>query len=209
MCGFIAYNRPEESSKLLLPMAEALPVTKRETYSMPPILPRDRLLRVSSSKSDAIKAWKEGVSLSQDSARTLPDLLRIVAVDRLRLGLEHRRQANRLMSLTRPLYRSAVSRYYYAMYHSMRACAYICHGGDDYEKHALLPEHIPPNFDPDPTVNWQNRLKDARTVRNSADYDPYPKADSAWKKKAIALKKETDVLLALAQTYLRSKGCIL
>jgi hypothetical protein len=87
----------------------------------------------------------------------------------------------------------------------MRACVYIYHGGDDHEKHLDLPRNIPPNFDIG--VNWQNRLKNAREIRNSADYDAYPKSNSAWRKPALSLKKDADELLALSRRYLREKGC--
>jgi len=174
---------------------------------VPLILSRTRLLHVSKSKVALVRNWEEGVSLERDAARTVSEVLCVVAADRLRLGVEHRRQADHLMTLSPPLYRSSVSRYYYAMYHVMRACAFIFHRGDDYEDHRELPKNLPTDFDRG--VNWQNKLKDARTIRNSADYDPYPKADTSWRKPALVLKSDVDRLLPVARTYLRSKGCIL
>jgi hypothetical protein len=93
------------------------------------------------------------------------------------------------------------------MYHSMRACVYIHHHGDDHQWHTDLPKKVPPDFDPDPTVNWQNKMKDAREVRNSADYDPYPKADSAWKRHAESLKADAGLLILLSRKYLLDRGC--
>jgi uncharacterized protein (UPF0332 family) len=172
---------------------------------MPLILAKDRLIHVSKSKTILIKNWEEGISLHYDSGLTISELICLVAVDRWRLAFEHRRQANKVLELATPLYRCAVSRYYYAMYHSMRACEYVYHRGDDYEKHMELPKNIPPDFDPG--VNWQNKLKDAREIRNSADYDPYPKSDSAWRKNALALRVDADQLLSLTRNYLQNKGC--
>ena len=170
---------------------------------MPLVLPRVRLLRVSKSRKEVIDNWAEGVSLHNDLGRTIPELMRLVSVDRWYLACEHRRQANRLRRI--PMYRSAVSRYYYAMYHALRACIYISYGGDDYEKHLDLPKNIPSDFDPN--VNWQNKLKDARELRNGSDYNPYPKSDLAWRTAADNLKLDTDKLLSLSRTYLISKGC--
>ena len=170
---------------------------------MPLVLPRARLVRISKSQKEVINNWTEGVSLQNDSGRTIPELMRLVSGDRWCLACEHRRQANRLRRIF--MYRSAVSRYYYAMYHAMRACIYISHGGDDHEKHLDLPKNIPSNFDP--AVNWQNKLKDARELRNDSDYSPYPKSDLAWRVAANNLKVDTDRLLSLSRRYLKSKGC--
>jgi uncharacterized protein (UPF0332 family) len=154
-----------------------------------------------------IDAWNEGVSLENDSGKSILMIVRIVAADRWRLGSEHRRQANKLMVMVDPLYRSAVSRYYYAMYHAIRACVYLSHGGDDHEKHVELPRHIPNDFEP--LVNWQNILKDAREIRNDADYNPYPKSDLAWRSNAERLKATTERLLVVSRRYLQNKGCTL
>jgi uncharacterized protein (UPF0332 family) len=171
---------------------------------MPPlVLPRVRLVRVSKSRKEVIDNWAEGVSLCNDSGQTIPELMQLVSVDRWCLACEHRRQANRLRKIS--MYRSSVSRYYYAMYHAIRACIYIFHGGDDHEKHLDLPKNIPADFDPG--VNWQNKLKDARELRNDSDYNPYPKSDLAWRAAAENLKVDADRLISLTRTYLISKGC--
>lgn len=174
---------------------------------MPRILNNERLIRVTQAKNVVIKNWEEGISLQRDSRRSIPQLISNAAVDRWRLAYEHRHNANKLLGLATPLYRGAVSRYYYSMYHAVRACVYIHHRGDDHEKHSILPMHLPPDFDP--TVNWQNKLKSARETRNSADYDPYPKSNLAWRKSALELKDDADQLLASSKTYLQNKGCIL
>ncbi|HEY6334007.1 MAG TPA: hypothetical protein VI756_32120 [Blastocatellia bacterium] len=87
----------------------------------------------------------------------------------------------------------------------MRACVYVYHQGDDYEKHSDLPRYVPPDFDR--AVNWQNKMKNAREIRNSADYDPYPKTNSAWKKPAEFLRADAGLLIRVSREYLLSKGC--
>ena len=118
-----------------------------------------------------------------------------------------RKQANKLLSSSPPQYRSAVSRYYYCMYHAMRACAFIYHKGDDFEEHRVLPLKLPKDFDPG--TNWQNMLKNARLLRNRADYDAYPKSDKAWRRHAVIIKIDADELLSKAKVFLTGKGCTL
>ena len=173
---------------------------------MPINLSNDRLIRVSKATKSIIDNWEEGVSLQNVSGHDIASLMRLVASDRWRLGVEHRRQANIILKQVKPLYRSAISRYYYAMYHSMRACVYIYYRGDDNEKHMSLPQNIPADFDT--SVNWQNTLKTARETRNRADYDPYPKTDLAWRKYALDIRTDADQLALVTRAYLRRKGCI-
>lgn len=174
---------------------------------MPNILPRDRLKRIAQAECGTISAWKEGISLERDSGKNLQELLCVVARDRWFLARSHRSHATKLVQARPPQYRSAVSRYYYAMYHAMRACAYIFHEGDDHQEHSKLPLNIPKGFDN--TVDWQNKLKDARLARNRADYEAYPKSDQAWRKVALAIKADADLLLTTARQYLKMKGCSL
>jgi hypothetical protein len=61
----------------------------------------------------------------------------------------------------------------------MRAAAFQDVGGDDHEKHSDLPNHLPDGLT-DPAAT-RNGLTTARLARNSADYDPYPKTELAWK----------------------------
>jgi uncharacterized protein (UPF0332 family) len=171
---------------------------------MPAILPRARLKRISEATCEHVKSWKEGVALEQDSGKTIKYLLCRVAADRWSLAYRLRAQANRLFAGQH--YRSAISRYYYSMYHSMRASVFIHHEGDDHEKHSDLPLHIPPGFDP-AGANWQSKLKDARLLRNRVDYESYPKSESAWEKDARTIRQDANQLLAVSRSYLISKGC--
>ena len=84
---------------------------------------------------------------------------------------------------------------------------FVGHQGDDYEQHSKLPRNIPDDFPSGPI--WQNILKDARDVRNRADYEPYPKSNTAWNFNALNLKKNADQLLSTSRNYLQTKGCIL
>lgn len=170
-------------------------------------LPDPRLIRVSKALKADLEMWREGVSLERDSGKAIGDLLKLVAQDRWRLAREQRRHANVMLRSPRPPYRSAISRYYYTMYHSMRACSYIFHEGDDHEEHAKLPANIPGDF-PNKGA-WQNRLKDARLLRNRADYDPYPTADRAWQGSAKKMRVEAAEMLSVAKVYLVGKGCTL
>ena len=171
------------------------------------VLPRDRLKRIAQADCRAIAYWKEGVSLEHNSGCPIQELLCRAAADRWWLAHAHRGHANKLFRVRPALYRSAVSRYYYSMYHAMRACVFIFYQGDDHQEHSALPLKIPNDFDP--ANDWQTKLKNARFERNRADYEAYPKADQAWRKYAISIKGDTDLLIATARQYLKSKGCAL
>ena len=175
---------------------------------MPNILPSKRLLRVSQARAELIQSWNEGISLVSDSGRTVVELLEKVAVDRWLFASTQHAQAKMLMKHNPPLYRSAISRYYYAMYHAMRACVFLSSSGDDHEEHSKLPLHIPSDFDQG-GVGWQVKLKDARLARNRADYEPYPKANTAWRGTALTLQSDAEDLLKTSRLYLRAKGCSL
>ena len=174
---------------------------------MPQILPNNRLNRLVRATNEQINYWQEGASLQNDSGQTISQLISNAAADRWRFAYEHRHNANKLLKSKPPLYRSAISRYYYSMYHAMRACVFVFHGGDDHQEHGKLPLHIPGDFPPGP--NWQNMLRIARVLRNRADYEPYPKSNIAWKQDAFDLKTDADLFLSTARAYLQSKGCIL
>lgn len=173
---------------------------------MPTLLPHKRLSRIARSTSGVVKDWQEGVSLEQDSHNSIDDLLRLAAVDRWRLAARHRSDADLLLKLRPPHFRGAIGRYYYSMYHAMRACAFLYYRGDDYQEHTELPRKIPSNF---PNADWESKLKNVRETRNRADYDPYPKPTNAWRKDAETLGQLTEELLKTARLYLRGKGCSL
>lgn len=164
-----------------------------------------RLIRVGKAGHDLIVHWKEGVSLERDSAASIEELCRRVATARLVLARDQRRDGNAALKRRPPLLRTAVSRFYYSMYHSVRAAAYLFHGGDDHEAHSNLPLHVPDDF-PNRSV-WQNTLKSAREHRNRADYDPYPQSVRSWLPVAAQLSTECKALYSETRAYLASKGC--
>ena len=164
-----------------------------------------RLIRIGQAKLKDQAAWKEGVSLERASGLTI-DALRVrVATARFHLAKEMRGYSSFAMTSGRPLYRLAISRAYYFMYHSIRAAAYLHYGGDDHQQHSDLPQKVPLDF-PD-RAKWGNQLKSAREYRNQADYDPYPKSTKYWKQVAQLVTSDANALAPITMAYLRAKGC--
>lgn len=110
-----------------------------------------------------------------------------------------------MLKMRPPLYRDAVSRYYYSMYHAMRAVVFYVEYGDDYQAHSELPNRTPTDFTN--ASSWQNTLKDARERRNAVDYEPYPKSDAAIRKTAEAMRSQAADLIRESRSYLKIKGC--
>ena len=167
-------------------------------------LPPEVLNAAAQATVKDIKAWKRGVYLQDQSGVTIDELHLQVVVDRLELSTKVRRRGIRLMSNSPPHYRDAVSRFYYAMYHSVRAVVAHGKGGDDSLSHSALPDHIPGDF-PDKDA-WINALKDAREHRNAADYNIYPKSEGAWKTIAEELRRKANGLERACREYLGGKG---
>lgn len=162
-------------------------------------------LRVATASKELRDHWSEGTSIERRTGVQIQALAERVTADRLQLAYRVRRSGALLIALTPPMNRVAVGRYYYAMYHAMRSVVFFHHGGDDYEGHSALPVHAPHDF-PD-RDRWANALKEARLDRNRADYDAYPKADSAWAATVVRLRGDSDAFLPIARNYLRAKGC--
>jgi uncharacterized protein (UPF0332 family) len=164
-----------------------------------------RLRRAAQATIKEIERWKEGADLVRHHASAIHDIVLEAACDRWRLACKHHSGGNKLLQIEPPQYRSAISRFYYSMYHAMRACVYLFHEGDDHQEHSKLPQYIPADF---PGTDWQQILKDARLARNIADYDPYPMMGrGGWKKQALDLRRRASQLIMESKTYLKSKGC--
>ncbi|WP_107472927.1 HEPN domain-containing protein [Streptomyces sp. H021] len=163
------------------------------------------LLRVSKASKSTLTLYAEGIHLANTTARSLIDLQHQACADRILLAQTCLRAGDRLMRARPPEYRSAISRYYYAMYHAIRAVVYFHEGGDDKEAHSTLPKAVPSDFTD--SAIWQNALKDARSTRNAADYDPYPMRSEDWRDAAKHLQGKAPALLTLAESYLKVKGC--
>lgn len=175
--------------------------------SMPRSLTSERLNHVAKAKKNSIAAWKYGVELEQHADVSIDTIMKRVAARRWRLADGFRKQANQLFALSPSLSRSSISRYYYAMYHALRACVYLENEGDDYEDHSKLPTQIPPGLDP--SKIWQTKMKDARIARNNADYEAYPLSSAFWRAQATNIKADATALLAVTKTFLTAKGCSL
>lgn len=163
------------------------------------------LLRVSKAVGRDFRAFDEAVHLTSTTGRTVDDLREQACADRLRLATHFVATGDKLLGLGPSQSRSAVSRFYYGMYHAMRAVVYFMERGDDHQEHSTLPKKTPPDF-----VNsalWENNLKDARGRRNEADYDPYPISLSPFRTTALQLQANAHELVRLSRTYLQGKGC--
>ncbi|THV41993.1 HEPN domain-containing protein [Glycomyces buryatensis] len=165
----------------------------------------DVLARITQADKKTLEMFAEGVSLQTRSSRVISDLKHQVCADRIRFSASFLVSANKAFNSRPGQDRSAISRYYYSMYHAARAVVYFNHGGDDHEKHSVLPGKLPDDFPR--SSYWQNELKDARLNRNSADYDPYPESRSHWHPLATALGVTAPAFLQIATQYLKQKGC--
>lgn len=163
------------------------------------------LLRLSKLDKKTTLNLAEGVHITTATARTIDDLRHQVTADRLRLAKELLAAGDKLRTCRPPQYRSAISRYYYCMYHAIRAVVYFMYGGDDYQPHSDLPGQIPADFTDG--ALWRNALKDARSHRNDADYEPYPASSSTWQPIASDLAANAVGLIAESEQYLKGKGC--
>jgi uncharacterized protein (UPF0332 family) len=163
------------------------------------------LSRVTSAEKHMLDLFTEGASIERRSTRSIVDLRHQASVDRIALSKAFEHTANKLMKARPRQYRSAISRYYYSMYHAARAVVFFTYGGDDHEAHSVLPRHLPRDFPNQ--VLWQNELKNARLNRNGADYDPYPSNSAHWRGLATSLSSTAPIFHSLAKNYLKTKGC--
>lgn len=163
------------------------------------------MLRITQATAQRFVDWGEGVHLFATAGQPLDELREKAVSDRLALAAEFLETAARMQRTRPPHYRDAVSRYYYSMYHAMRAAALYRYRGDDHSSHAELPGKTPADF-PDSSL-WQNELKNARELRNQADYDPYPAQGSYWKLRALQMGPVATRLVTVVRGYLASKGC--
>ncbi|MFI2557919.1 HEPN domain-containing protein [Nocardia farcinica] len=163
------------------------------------------LARITLADKQTLGLYAEGVSMETRTSRVIADLRQQACADRLTLAASFLDAADKLRRARPGQYRSAISRYYYSMYHAARSVVYFAHGGDDHEKHSVLPTKLPNDF---PSSSyWQNELKNARQNRNSADYDPYPTSWKHWQNLAKALSTTAPNFLQLSTQYLKQKGC--
>lgn len=164
-----------------------------------------RLQRVTKLPKKVVEIMIEGSSLETSFTRPLIDIMDQTVADRLDLADEFLTMADTLMRSRSDLSRPAIARYYYAMYHSMRAAAYQHFSGDDHEAHSILSSKgVPPDY-PSPAIA-SNDLKDARLLRNEADYDQYPIDRSYFKTQSKLLRPTATLFVASARNYVQAKG---
>lgn len=165
----------------------------------------ERLHRITKLPNKLVLFMREGVSLEADLSRPLSDAMDQTVADRLNLSDEFLSMAQVLMRSRTDLSRAAIARFYYAMYHAMRAASYQHFEGDDYESHSdLSSKGVPPDY---PLRNIaSNDLKDARTLRNEADYEQYPFNQGYFKAQAKALQPIATAFVQKARVYVTSKG---
>lgn len=165
----------------------------------------ERLHRVTKLSNKVVVVLREGVSLEADLSRPLADVMAQTVADRLDLADEFLAMAQALLRSRTDLSRAAIARFYYAMYHSMRAASYQHFEGDDYEAHAVLSSKgVPPDYPSQALAS--NELKDARILRNEADYDQYPLNRGYFKTQAKALQPVAANFVGAARRYVTSKG---
>ena len=162
------------------------------------------LIFVSKGSKERLDILAAGVRLAQTTGYSIETLRRKAVTDRLKLARSILQSAEDTLAQPTPSYRTAVSRAYYAMYHTTRALSYFVHGGDDNEDHSKLPASIPRDFPS--RSHWENELKRARLERNRADYDPYPKSDRKFESAAQDLVEHARNLMPAARRYLRNNG---
>ena len=159
------------------------------------------LLTISTSKTGALSAYP-----TSGAKHPLPlaALIRQATSDRLQLAGYHLHAGDNLLFASH--YRSAISRYYYAMYQAARAIVFAAHQGDDHEQHSVLPRKLPNNW---PTASQREiELTDARLLRNQADYDCYPIVEAAWEIDARGLAVTAANFVQDCETYAITNGHI-
>jgi uncharacterized protein (UPF0332 family) len=131
-------------------------------------------------------------------------LIQQATSDRLALASEHLRAGDQLILAFQ--FRSAISRYYYAMYHAARSVVYAETRGDDYEKHHVVVRHLPtqmPN-----RAKREQQLTNARFLRNEADYDVYPFSILEWADDARTLSIAASDFVQACEEFALTKGYV-
>src|SRR5688572_6744553 len=111
--------------------------------STSPASPEDALLRISKADKKTLGLFIEGVTLTARTSRPIDELKEQVCADRLRLSTHFLQSGIKFLKMRPAEYRSAISRFYYSMYHSARAVVYFSWGGDDHQPHSTLPTKLP------------------------------------------------------------------
>lgn len=162
------------------------------------------LSEVAKAQKNDLDMLRRGVYFERESKKDIDHLLLKTAADRLILSKGFLGVATTMLRARSPHYRTVIGRSYYAIYHSLRAVTYVTYGGDDHQSHSKLPGKLPEDF-PD-RERWSNSAKQARLVRNEADYEPYPKSNVSFKDKAFRVYDDAKELRPIVEKYLAKKG---
>lgn len=166
---------------------------------MPSLTLEDQvLLHISTSKRESLLSYSGG----GQTRHPLPynEMMKRVVSDRLALAGMHLRTGDLMLDAGQ--YRTSISRHYYAIYHAGRAVAFFDFSGDDHERHAELPNHIPSGISG--SGEWSRRLNEARLTRNMADYDLYPVQSAAWHEDASNISIQASRFIAECQNFFES-----
>jgi uncharacterized protein (UPF0332 family) len=167
-----------------------------------------RKTRVIKAKLNDIRSWKEGIALEKTCGVELSEFLIQLSEARLVLAREQKDDGDKLLKSKPPKFRSAISRYYYAMYNSLRASVFLDHQGDDFQEHSKLPSNLPSTLDLVETNDWGAILGNARDLRNKADYEPFV-SNTDWRLEAKKLKINCENAIKLSTSFVAKKRKIL
>lgn len=170
---------------------------------MNPTLSDDELSQFARYTKTVIGQLKRGAALA-NAGHDIENIINAICQARLQLAERFRSQAHDAATTAAPIPRLIINRSYYAIYHYGRALLFWSVGGDDYEKHELMPERLPPDLDGRDL--WRNEIVLAKAARHSADYDPYPEADGAFAQRAADVLSTADRFHLAVTKYLKGKG---
>lgn len=92
------------------------------------------------------------------------------------------------------------------MYHSARAIVFASVLGDDYERHSVLHDKLPDTM---PAVEARSiELKEAKLLRNEADYDAYPVLSAEWSLDARAIAVSAANFVQECESFALTTGLI-
>ncbi len=132
------------------------------------------------------------------------DAVRNVAHYWLLLASQHLRVARQLVSEPR-VWRTVVSRSYYAAYNASRSVRYLVKGSvkldaTDHQDVGDLPDDFPRR------AAWSTLLTEMRKDRNIADYEPWTGIRSSLSHAPSVSLARADEFLRESKAYLRAKG---
>jgi len=140
----------------------------------------------------------------RSNVRWYHDAVRNVAHHWFLLASQHLRVARQLVSEPR-VWRTVISRSYYAAYNASRGVRYLVKGSvkldaSDHQDVGDLPDDFPQR------PAWSTFLTEMRKDRNIADYEPWIGMRSTLSHPPSVSVTRTDEFLRESKAYLRAKG---